>query len=347
MGKLKNKDIANALNISTAAVSMALNNKPGVSEATRQKILSYQAQHSPMALPHGTATVPKTLIFDIYKESGDIIIDKPFFTEIMSSLHDEATKHGYLLIVSHCDSKTDMKAHIEYLNNQSGSGVLLLATEITFAALRHYQRLRVPYVLLDGYIDEFPCNSVTLDNSNAIFRAYKYAYDMGHRNIGYLKCSTEIPNFVHRFDGFLKARRTFEPELTNQNLTVFSLPGNLKDANLCAKKMLAGLPHGFRMPTCFLSDLDFIAIGAMIAFAEHGYKVPDDISLIGYDDIDMSSISSPPLTTIHLHQRTLARTAISLLVEKIQKPEICPMKVDLTSDLIIRNSVADLSKATS
>ena len=84
MGKLKNKEIASALNISTAAVSMALNNKPGVSDETRQKVLAYYAQHSDSSSLSGIVPVQKTLILDIYKESGDIIIDKPFFSEIMS-----------------------------------------------------------------------------------------------------------------------------------------------------------------------------------------------------------------------------------------------------------------------
>lgn len=342
MGKLKNKDIAIALNISTAAVSMALNNKSGVSDETRQKVLSYYAQHSNASSLSVASQLSKTLIFDIYKETGDIIIEKPFFAEIMSSLNEEARKHGYLLVVSHCDSNTDMKKHIEDLNAQKADGLLLLATELTASALTYYKDLDFPFVLLDGYIDEVPCDSVTLDNSNAIFRAYKYAFDMGHRNIGYLKCSTNIPNFTHRFDGFCKARRTFEPELSNQPPIVFSLPGNLKTSSLCMQKILEDLPNNFKMPTCFLADLDFVAIGAMISFTKYGYSIPSDISLIGYDNIDLSSICSPPLTTLHLHQRTLARSAVSLLVKRITNPDLCNIRVTLTSDIIIRDSVANL-----
>ena len=343
MGKLKNIEIANALNISTAAVSMALNNKPGVSDETRQKVLAYYAQHSDTTSLVGMGTVQKMLILDIYKDSGNIIIDKPFFSEIMSSIHDEATKHGYILIVSQCNRNTDMKEHVESLNLQSASGVILLATELTTKALMYYQNLSVPYVLLDGYSDEIFCDSVSLDNCNAIFRAYKYAFNMGHRNIGYLKCSTKISNFTHRFDGFIKARQTFEPELAQEIPVVFSLPSNIKDANLYMKKTLETLPADFKMPSCFLSYLYFIAIGAMLAFTDHGYKIPDDISLIGYDDISLSAISSPPLTTIHLHQRTLAREAVALLLKKIQNPDLCPMRISLNSDLVIRNSVSKYS----
>lgn len=344
MGKLKNKDIANALNISTAAVSMALNNKPGVSEDTRQKVFSYYAQHSDTPSFPVSSQFSKTLIFDIYKETGDIIIDKPFFAEIMSSLNDEARKNGFLLVVFHCDSETDMHKHIEDLNAQKADGLILLATEMTVDTLSYYQDLACPFVLLDGYIDEIPCDSVSLDNSNAMYRAYKYAHDLGHRNLGYLKCSTDIPNFTHRFDGFCKARRTLEPELYNQTPVVFSLPGNLKESCRQMKTILENLPDDFPMPTCFLADFDFVAIGAMIAFTKHGYSIPKDVSFIGYDDIDLSAVSSPPLTSLQLHQRTLARCAVNLLSKKIASPELCNMKVTLTSDLVIRESVADLTK---
>lgn len=339
MGKLKNKDIASALNISTAAVSMALNNKPGVSKETRQKVLAYYMQHSEASPLMDAGAAAKTLIFDIHKNSGDIIIDKPFFTEIMSSIEATAKEHGYLLMVSHYDPSTDLDEHIAALNAQGASGLLLLATEMTADALLHYKKLGIPYVLLDGFIDSIPCDAVTLDNGNAIFRAYEHAFHMGHRNIGYLKCSTEIPNFVHRFDGFLKARRMFEPELCCLKPVVFTLPANLKGSNLGMKKILSDLPEGFTLPGCFVSDLDFIAIGAMMAFRENGYAVPDDISVIGYDDIEFSAISSPPLTTIHLHQRTLARTAVDLLVNKIQNPSPIFRHIQIGSELIVRDSV--------
>lgn len=342
MGKLKNKDIASALNLSTAAVSMALNNKPGVSKETRQKVIAYYMEHSESSPLMDANAISKTLIFDIYKNSGDIIIDKPFFTEIMASIEATAKEHGYLLMVSHYDPDTDLDEHIADLNAQGASGLLLLATEMTDTALLHYKKLSIPYVLLDGFIDSIPCDAVTLDNSGAIFRAYEYAFRMGHRNIGYLKCSTEIPNFIHRFDGFLKARHTFEPELICQEPIVFSLPANLKASNLNMKKILSDLPESSALPSCFISDLDFIAIGAMMAFRENGYAVPDDISVIGYDDIEFSTISFPTLTTIHLHQRTLARTAIDLLVKKIQRPSPSFQHIQIGSELIVRDSVKKL-----
>lgn len=340
MAKLKNKDIAEALGLSTAAVSMVLNDKPGVSDDTRRKVLKYYHDHadpSPLTVARSSK---KALIFEIFKKSGEIVIDKPFFSEMMASIEIEAKKQGYVLIVTHYDPSMDIDEHIEQINSQGAAGVIILATEMTNEYYPHYEKLDVPYVLLDGYLDDYPCNSVTLDNSNAIYRAYQYAYDMGHRNIGYLKCSTDIPNFTHRLDGFFKARRELEPDLLSTNPIIYTVPGNLEGSNAAMKTILEDSDN--LMPTCFIADLDFIAIGAMMAMRDHGMQVPDDISIIGFDDIEFSAISSPPLTSFHLHQKTLGKYAVKMLLEEIQSPTTLLKNIRVSSELIIRKSVKNL-----
>lgn len=343
MERLKNKDIAKALNISTAAVSMALNNKPGVSDETRKRVIDYYLNHADSeSSPILNALQQQTLIMDIHKTRGDIIIEKPFFSKLITAIELEARKEGYSLTIVHYDSSMDLPKYVSSLNDQNAAGVLILATELTEEALLCYQKLRAPFVLLDGYIDLMPADSVTLDNQTAIFRAYDYAYSMGHRNIGYLKCSTAIPNFRHRFNGFMIGRQTYEPGLTTPPI-VFSLPGNMEKAQQAMAQQLRSLPKSFQMPSCFLCDLDFIAIGAMSAFQEKGYRIPDDISLVGFDDIDYAAIVRPSLTTIHLHESALGREAVKLLQNRITNQEFCCRNIRLMNELVIRNSVKNLN----
>ena len=344
MPRLKNKDIAAALGLSTAAVSMALNNKPGVSDETRQQVLKYYQSHSDSsARPvHLTSSVhQKTLILNIHKTSGSILIDKPFFSRLMNAIEREARRNGYSLTMSHYDSSMNLEEHVQLLNSMRASGVLILATELTEESLNIYRTLQVPYILMDGSIDSLPTDAVTLDNQNAIFRAYEYAHGQGHRNIGYIKCSTPIPNFKHRFDGFMLGRLYFESDLSRDPV-VFSLPGNMEKAFLEMEKTLDSLPSDFAMPSCFLCDMDFIAIGAMRAFQNKGYRLPDDVSFIGFDDIDFSTIIQPSLTTIHLHEATLGKYSVRLLLDRIEDPGLCARTVSLTGDLVIRNSVKKL-----
>ncbi len=344
MAKLKNKDIAEALGLSTAAVSMALNDKPGVSNETRKRVLEYYQSHSsPHQHPAALSASRRTLVMIIHKTTGEIIIDKPFFSSLTSSIEIEARKNGYLLIMSTYDAGfMDLDGYIDSLNLQRPAGVLILATELTEAALLRYQKkLEAPYVLLDGYIESIPCSSVTLDNSNAMFRAYKYAFEMGHRRIGYLKGNTDIPNFIHRFDGYCKGIRTFQPDADGRAI-VFSFPCNVEGAKKEAEMLLDRLPKNFQLPTCFLSDLDFIAIGFMTALKERGYRIPDDVSIIGFDNIEFSAVTEPPLTTIRLHQQFFGKYAIQLLIDGIENNVPCHINVRPSSELVIRDSVKKL-----
>lgn len=340
MAKIKNKDIALALNISTAAVSMALNNKPGVSDETRKQVLEYVMNHSDQEVsPLLNLMNKKSIILDIHKSHGDIIIEKPFFSKLITATEMEARKDGYSLVMAHYDPSTDLEAYVSSLNQMNASGVLILATELTQEALQVYnQKLKIPFVLIDGYIDTCPTDAVSLDNQNAVFRSYQYAYSMGHRNIGYIKCSSVIPNFVHRFNGFMIGRFTLDSTAID-NPTVFELPPSMDKAQQAMAQILANLPEDFEMPTCFICDMDFVAIGAMTAFLQKGYCIPDDVSFIGFDDIDYSLMIQPSLTTIHLHESTLGREAVRLLLERIEHPDYCHKIVRLSGDFIERESV--------
>lgn len=341
MKKIKNLEIAQALGISTAAVSLALNNKPGVSEETRKKVFKYieeQQVSLPAACSAPQPTVlNKSIVFCLHKSHGNIIIEKPFFSGLMEAVQIEAARNGYSTIVSHYDPGMDIDHYIRSLNNLSACGAIILATEMNAEDMKHYQQLSIPYVLLDGYFDLIPCDSVSIDNCTSIVRAFSYVYEMGHRDIGYLQSAVPIANFEHRFDGFLKARRMFH--LEDSHLTVFSLPTNIDGAYREMKRILAGLPSDFKMPTCFLSDLDFIAIGVLQALTEFGYRIPEDISIVGYDDVESCLVCSPTLTTIHLHQRTIGLEGVKLLMQQLNREHNTHIDVRITSDLVIRNSV--------
>lgn len=351
MKRIKNIDIAKALGLSTAAVSMALNDKPGVSDETRLRIYNYineQQQEPPLyssddfrpASDHeaGHTKLPqKTLLLCIHKSHGAILIDKPFFSTIIEVVQTEAAKYGYSMIILHSDSNTNLAEYRNTIQSLQPAGIILMTTEMTPKDIPFYQALNVPLVLVDGYFDYLPNDSITIDNCNAIIRAYKYAYDQGHRNIGYLKSSVWISNFEHRFDGFLKARRALEAAEGKPFVleATPSIEGSYRDM----KQYLNSSKRVETFPSCFLCDLDYIAIGAIRAFKEAGYQVPDDISFIGFDDVESAIVCEPPLTTIHLQQRLLGLEAVHIMLQNINGMKNSPVDIRITSDLIVRNSV--------
>lgn len=350
MIRIKNVEIAKALGISTAAVSMAVNNKPGVSDETRKKVQAYIAERQqpfsstvpasmtpPVNLPDSGTMTNQVIVLCIHKSHGSIIIDKPFFSKMIEAIQTEAIQYGYSLVIVHNDSISSVEEYRQHLLSIHPSGIILLTTEMSEEDLAFYQNLRLPLVLLDGYFDCCPADSVTIDNATAILRAYKYAHSMGHKNIGYIKSSVWISNFEHRFDGFQKGVRMFEEE--GSSPLVLSLGPNIEEAYLDMNAYLDQCGLDLKLPTCFICDLDYIAIGAMRALQEHGIHVPEDVSLIGFDDIEASQICNPPLTTISLHQNIIGMEAVRLLQQTITGQKNSYVAMQIASDFIVRDSV--------
>ena len=334
MQKIKNKDIADALGISTAAVSLALNNKPGVSEETRQNV--FALANIKASSPHSS----KQLLFVIHKRHGEIIIDKPFFSNLIEAIQIEASKSNYTVVVSHYTYDMNLESYIQSLNEQNIDGVVVLATEMLREDLEQYKKLTIPFVLLDSDFDIEPYDAITIDNQSAILCAFEYAYSLGHRNIGYLKSGVYINNFSHRFDGYLKGLRQHGLEF--RSCTVFTLHCNIEMAYLQMCEILKQLPHDFELPTCFLSDLDYLAIGAIRALTEYNYRVPEDVSIIGFDDVNACEFITPQLTTMRVNQDDIGRLAVQTLVDRINNPHSYHIHTQVSSDLIIRKSVKNI-----
>lgn len=343
--RLKNKDIAEQLGISTTAVSLALNNRPGVSEATRRKVLelvSDSTQEAIHTLNEESEPASRSVLMNVHKKHGRIINDKPFFSDIIETAQQELLKHSYNMILSHYVPEQSLPQYIQYIKALPISGLILMATELDEADLACYKALNIPMVLMDAFFDLEELDSVTLDNQQSIFRAFSYGVELGHRSIGYLQSATTISNFEHRMDGFAKGLRVFA--LEQEPHPVITLPCDVEGAYREMSRFLDALPNGFRMPTLFLSDLDYIALGAMNALKEHGYRVPEDVSVIGYDDVPTSAVSAPPLTTIRVNQSDIGLFAAKALVERISGSYDGNISMQISSQLIVRQSVCDLRK---
>ena len=329
------------LGISTAAVSLALNNKPGVSSETRAKVLSLIGQNEgSYKTSISQPDTRQTILLIIHKRHGKIIIDKPFFSDLIESVQITAIENNFSVVLSHYTSTLDLNTYIDSLNMYNAAGIILVATEMLSEDLQCYKQLKVPIVLLDSEFEFEQFDSVTIDNSSAILNAFQYAYNMGHRDIGYLRSSVYINNFSQRYDGYLKALRHFS--LTDNVCPVFSLHNNVEMSYLQMKQILERLPADYKMPTCFLCDLDYMALGAMNALKAFGYRVPEDISIIGFDDVPACEVSSPPLTTVQVNRNDIGKIATNTLIERIKNPHSYYINIRVSSKLIIRESVQNI-----
>lgn len=335
---LKIKDIADMLNISPATVSLVLNNRPGISEETRQKVLKLVEQMgyntnllSKPALKHN-----KNIRFIVYKKHGLVVSDTPFFSELMEGIDQEARNDGYNLIISYVNEAENNKMEVlRIIEENPMDGILLLATEMQREDLQPFIRLNQPMVLLDSYFPSEKLDTVVIGNSQGAYDAVKHLVLKGHREIGYLHSANRINNFDERESGFLKAVEEHGLKLNKRNILM--LDSTLDGAYRDMSKLLRA---DIKLPTAFFADNDIIAFGAVKALKEKGVKLPDDISVIGFDDMPFCQIAEPPLTTMKVFKNRMGRLAVKRLIDRIEENFEETVKIEVMTDLVERRSVA-------
>lgn len=342
--RIKNKDIANKLNISTATVSLALNNKPGISEETRQRVLKLvneetKAISAPVALNSNTP-----ILFIMHKKYGKIIIENTFYSTMLISIEQTATELGYPIQILNFLPNQNLDDFIAQVSAIPCCGILLLATELTGDEINIYKSLGKPIIALANHFFSEDINYVAMDNTNAIFRAVQYVYHKGHRKLGYIKCSLRLNSFTARYYGFYQAIQ--ELHINPEDIVELTLPPDINEAQTAMSHILQEPGFSDRLPTVFICELDYLAIGAMKAFKAAGYDIPKDISFIGHDDIPESNIIDPHLTTFSVNHNNIGEIAVQKLISLLDKPEPFCTHTLIAATLIDRDSVATLPPHT-
>ena len=180
---LRNKEIAQILNISPAAVSLALNNKHGVSEETRRRVLALR--NSSVAADFTKLQFQNVhsglILFVVFKKHGKVISDTPFFMSLSESLHQQTSIKGFGMQVSYFQPGTDLQSYLLSLEAGRYEGILLLGTEADADDVRAFLSLGKPLVVIDGFFPSENVDCVLMDNEDGIIQAVRHAYEMGHR----------------------------------------------------------------------------------------------------------------------------------------------------------------------
>lgn len=341
MATITIKDIAKKLNLSPATVSLALNERPGVNEQTRESVLSLAQELN----YNGNIGRNKTfrrkvqknfgnIGFLVYKRYGRVITDSEFFTALISSVELSARTQNYTILLTYCIGDKEINNTIKLLKSSNLIGLLILGTELTEEDVELFYNLNLPIVVLDCDILGCELDTVTIHNEDGIWRGMKYFYEQGHREIGYLHSSFSIRNFEQRRLGYENALEKFCLDRDSQKIFMVEPTIEGTCADVCEL-----VKHGIKFPSAIIADNDLIALGAMKAFAQCGIKVPDDVSIIGFDDIPMTSIIEPQLTSIHVSCEALGDLAIKQLLQRKINAKAIPQKISVSTSLSIRSSV--------
>lgn len=329
------KELAKKMGISAAAVSMALNDKPGVSAATRKKI-KHEAEKYGYDFSKIKASAIKngSIYFVIYKKNGVVVADTPFYAELSEGISNECKAQGYKLKVQYYYESDFTMSDLEAIQYSDCIGVIILATELTPSDLKPFLTLPVPVVILDSYYETIDRDFVTINNVQGAYRATQYLIRKVKSQPGYLMGSYRIQNFKERQEGFRKA--VHENGMSRSQSIIHELSPSVEGAYLDMCDILKNKDY---LARCYFADNDLIAAGAIRAFKEFGYRIPDDIAVVGFDNLPISQIIEPSLSTINVPKAALGGEAVKRLIMRIQDPKLAYTRIQITSSLVDRYSV--------
>jgi len=332
------KDLAQMLEVSPSAVSIALNGRPGISLQTRERILAAAAEHGISRPARQPQAIIHYINLIIFKKHGLVIGDTPFFSELIESVTTAAANLSYHIQLSYFYATQNHIEQFKSINSTGCTGVILLATEMTEEDLPLLAQIKAPLVVLDNNVETAGYDCVVINNVPAAMQATAHLLAKGHRRIGHLCSSVDIMNFRERREGFLRAAAAAGDDLVGRLVTI-SVESTSDGAYRDMTNYLAKRP---KLPQAFFADNDIIAIACLRALKEAGHAIPRELSIIGFDDVPYSRVVSPRLTTMHVPRDLMGRYAVNRLHEKITSPNPASLKIAINAWLKEGDSVANV-----
>ena len=276
-------------------------------------------------------------------------IEDVFISEIYRGIESVATENGYKVLILSSDRDIEGEGrNIEFLRESNIAGAIIFPFWGRFNALQvlNLKKRGFPFVLIDRYFRDIQTDAVVVDNFNGAFHATGHLFGLGHRKIAHIM-GVECTANEDRFEGYRaalqKAGIPFNPLLVRE-IQPFETEGSLRfepDETGGYKEMKSLLSRKNK-PTAVFAGNDYIALGCYRAIRDSGLKVPDDISVVGFDNIALSAEVVPPLTTIDPRMDEMGRLAVRRLADMVENGETVPVKVTLPSVLVERSSVKKL-----
>lgn len=326
------KEIAAQAGVSPAAVSLVLHNKPGVGEVKRREILALLQKNNFIPANHPVLVPKRNLLFLKYIKNGFLVEENTgFIATIMDAVEAECRKNGYSLNI--IVSNNNLEQTIGEIDFSSFSGVFVLGTELDFSSYPLLKGIPIPYIVIDNIMPHFVCNAITMDNHEMVYDAVKHLASLGFSETGYLKSRMKIQNFEDRSASFHQTVREFNMHCAPEH--VFMLEPTMLGAYASMKQYLA---KGTDIPPCMFADNDVIAIGAIKALKEYKYKIPEDVCIIGFDDIRFAAVNSPSLSTMRVPKNLIGYLAVKILNDALKNNALQNCKIQVCGELIIRRS---------
>jgi LacI family transcriptional regulator len=327
-------EVAREAGVSTATVSRVINDRRHVRETTRLKVevamdrLGYVANRQARGLAGGRSKVIGLLVYEL---------GSSYFTQLIKGIDAAVTSIGYdlMLYTTHARREREARHAAELARGPVDGLIIVLAVDIRSYVDRLHDQ-HVPFVLLDHDSDVPGTTFITAANRRGAHDAVDHLTRLGHRRIGLITGTPGTSSARERLAGY---RDALQDAGIEHDPALVVTGDFLEDRGFAATKELLQLPVP---PTAIFTSADTAGFGALRALREAGLRVPQDISIVGFDDIPESSLVTPPLTTVRQPLKEMGATAVRLLRNLMDDPAMTPRRTELATELIIRDSTAPL-----
>jgi len=327
------KDVAARAGVSPSTVSRVLANSPRISEPTTLRVREALdvLNYHPNAFARGLVTNTAGAIGILIPPEPREFFGNPFFAEMMSGVSEVAQEAGLDTVLSTA-GRQEVDAFEAMVRSRRVDGVLVLRSRRNDPLLAKVACMNVPATLLGRPDRDWEIPYVNNDNVKAAYAATLHLLRMGHRRVGFLGGADDLVVTMDRVDGYRKALSD-EGIVPDQRMEVSSF--FLEQGGYLGMMRLLALSD---RPTAVLASDDVLAFGAMRAASELGYRIPDDLAIVGFNDIRLAELANPALTSVRIHMPELGKAAAELLIDQIRRGQRDMATRILPTELVIRNS---------
>ncbi len=334
------RDVAKLAGTSVSAVSAVLNNTAGrhirVSEATRQRILqaAQQLGYAPNPLARSLVTGRTGVLGLVFPYSRAFIDRNPFSDQIMSGVFEEVVNEGYNLMLHTAVGNDWNAADEKMLIDPRVDGLILVLPNPNSSVIARCEQVRFPAVAVVYATENRQVCTINADDLHGGYLATRHLIELGHTRIAHLAGDPKVSTAEPRLQGYLKALR--EANLPVQAEWIIQAGFDWKDGYAATRKLLQ-LPE---RPTAIFAANDLCAEGAIRALREEDMPVPEEMSVVGYDDTWFATMTNPPLTSVHMPIYEMGKLAAEVLIALVEGRDVQQRQFTLPVHLTIRQSTA-------
>ncbi len=330
------KDVARLAGVSTTTVSHVINKTRFVAEATQEKVMQAVDE-----LNYAPSAVARSLKCNSTRTIGMLVTQSTnlFFSEVIDGVESYCYRQGYTLILCNTGGIYEkQRDYIRMLAEKRVDGILVMCSDLTEELREMLDRHKdIPKVVMDWGPESSQADKIIDNSEEGGYLATKFLIDNGHTDIACLSGHFEKAACAERINGYRRAMNQADIAVNEE----WILEGNFEcDTAVIAADKIVAME---KRPTAVFCFNDTMALGLISRLQQKGVRVPDDVSVIGYDNIELAEYFSPPLTTVHQPKRRVGKNAFEILLERIKDKEHEKRVFEMQPEIVVRDSVKKLN----